>query len=287
MKLTIGVINYNTEIYINSLLESIRHYPPHCSFEIIVVDNASTDNSLKTLKKISGIKIIRNLYNMGFSKACNQISKIAKGDYLLFLNPDVIVTEGAIDRMLKFADKHKECGVIGGKLLDFDGEFQYSCREFPNIFNVFFGRESLLRKIFPNNPISRKYMLYDVNYNETQYVDWLRGAVMLTPLELYKKLGGMDEEFFLFLEDTEYCYRIKKNGRQVCYFPEAVFYHKLGASTKQIMLRAKIEHNVSMYRYLRKIYDIRYPLLFFLGLALLLRILVIHFWYALYKMKGY
>ncbi|RKZ18914.1 hypothetical protein DRQ17_02265 [bacterium] len=156
VKLSIGIVNYNSLDYVKKLLDSIKRNPPSVPYEIIILDNASVDGSVEFLKKEKGIKKILLRENSGFSHGCNLIGKRARGKYLLFLNPDVVVTPKALDKLVEFMEKNPQCGVAGGKLLNFDGSLQLSCRMFPTYLNVMFGRESLFRKFVPHNPFSRR-----------------------------------------------------------------------------------------------------------------------------------
>ncbi len=275
VKLSIGIVNYNSLDYVKKLLDSIKKNPPSVPYEIIILDNASVDGSVEFLKKEEGIKKILLRENSGFSHGCNLIGKRSRGKYLLFLNPDVVVTPNALDKLVEFMEENPQCGVAGGKLLNFDGSLQLSCRMFPTYLNVMFGRESLFRKFVPHNPFSRNYMLYDLDYSKNQIVDWLRGAVFITPRWLFDELGGFDERFFLFLEDTDYCRRVWLRGLKVCYIADAVFYHRLGGSTRKKPMKNRMIHNYSMYRYFLKWSDGSLFTEFLLGEALLSRIMML------------
>ena len=277
MPLTIGIVNYNTKKDLKRCIKSILHNPPNCSYEIIIVDNDSKDGSKEFLKKIKNknIAYILNEKNVGFGKACNQIAKTSSNSYILFLNPDVETTKNSINGLIDFLRKNKKIGTVTGKLLYPDKSFQLSCRQFPTIFRVLFGRESFLRKISPNNIISKQYLMTELDYDKTQFPDWARGAVMLFKANLFKKIGGFDENFFLFFEDTDICFRLKKAGYRIAYFPEAIFYHKLGSSTRRERLKTKIIHNISMFYYIRKNMNYSFTILSILFIALIIRLVFI------------
>lgn len=274
MTLTIGIINYNTKRDLEEAINSIWKNSPSCDYQIVVVDNNSKDGSKKFLKHIENdkIKCILNDKNIGFGAACNQVFRIQNTPYVLFMNSDVKVSKNTIDRMVDFLKKKRKAGVVTGKLLFSDGTIQLSCRKFPTIIRALFGRESLLRKFFPNNPISKEYLTANLDYNKIQFPDWVRGAVMLFRSEVFKKVGGFDEKFFLYLEDTDICLRLRKKGYEVVYFPDAVFYHKLGSSAKKEKIRTKIIHNISMFYYLRKNMNYNFFVLSLIFIALLIRI---------------
>jgi len=274
MTLTIGIVNYNTKDDLKDCLNQILKSPPEVSYSIIVVDNNSTDESMEFLENLNKkrIRLILNNENKGFGSACNQIAKEIDTPYILFLNPDVKITKGAIDKLISFMENRPEVAIVTGKLLNPDGTIQLSCRRFPTILRALSGRASLFRSIFPNNPISRDYMLCNLDYDKIQFPDWVRGAVMLIKTNLFKEISGFDEQFFLYLEDTDLCLRLRKMGYEIAYNPEAIFYHKLGSSTKKKEFQTKLIHNVSMYYYVKKNFDYNPLLLFLLLISLFLRI---------------
>lgn len=283
MTLTIGIVNYNTKNNLKKCVESILENPPKYKYQIVIVDNNSTDGSKKFLKKIKekNVKYILSKKNRGFGAACNQIAKLEDSPYILFLNPDVEVSRNSIDELISFLEDNEKVGVVTGKLLFPDGSLQLSCRKFPSILKALFGRESLMRKIFPNNIISKNYLMSEVDYDKKQFPDWIRGAVMLFKTEVFKQVGGFDEKFFLYFEDTDICLRLLKKGYKAAYLPEAVFYHKLAASTAKEQLRTKIIHNISMFHYIRK--NTNYNLLFLhlIFTALIIRLIFVFLVYSL------
>ncbi len=149
-------------------------------------------------------------------------------------------------------NNNKDCAIASGKLLNEDGTLQYSCRRFPTFFNVFFGRETFFTKFAPNNRFTRNYMYAELDYEKDNDVEWVRGAVMLVRRDIFERLNGFDESFFLFLEDTDLCMRVRKEGFRVCYVSDAVFYHKLGVTISLYPLRSKIIHNYSFRNYFKK-----------------------------------
>lgn len=277
MTLTIGIVNYNTKEDLKRCIKSILLNPPNCNYQIVIVDNNSKDGSKNFIKKSKQkkIKYILNKKNIGFGAACNQIAQIQSSSYILFLNPDVEVSKNSIDKLIKLLKKDGKIGVATGKLLYPNGSFQLSCRKFPTILRVLFGRESVLRKIFPNNTISKEYLMSEVNYDKIQFPDSVRGAVMLFKTEIFKKIGGFDEKFFLFFEDTDICLRLRKKGYEIAYLPEAVFYHQLGGSTKKEKLKTKTAINISMFYYIRKNMNYNFLMLSLLFIALITRLIFV------------
>ncbi len=287
MTLIIGIVNYNTKKDLKKCIKSILQKPPECSFRIIIVDNNSKDGSKIFLKQIKqkNIKYILNKENRGFGAACNQIAKTQNSSYILFLNPDVEIRKNSIDKLINFLKKNEKVGIVTGKLLFPDGSLQLSCRKFPTILRALFGRESTLRKIFPNNMISKEYLMSELDYNKIQFPDWVRGAVILFKTDIFEKIGGFDEKFFLYFEDTDICLRLREKGYKTAYLPEAVFYHKLGSSTKKEQLKTKIIHNISMFHYIKKNMNYNFIFLSFLFIALITRLIFVFMVLSIKDMK--
>ena len=287
MTLTIGIVNYNTKKELKKCIKSILQNPPKCSYRIIIVDNDSRDGRKKFLTHIKqeNVKCILNRRNRGFGAACNQIVKLQNSSYTLFLNPDVEISKNAIYKLINFLKNNEKVGIVTGKLLFPDGSLQLSCRKFPTILRVLFGRESFLRRTFPNNIISKEYLMSELDYNKIQFPDWVRGAVMLFRTEFFKKIGGFDERFFLFFEDTDICLRLRERGYKTAYLPEAVFYHKLSASTKKEHLKTKIIHNISMFHYIKKNMNYNFISLSFLFTALITRLVFVLIVLSIKEMK--
>ncbi len=276
MKLTIGIINYHTYPFLRNLLRSIHRNPPSFPYEIIVVDNGDkVDVKKLLLSEFPEVKVIKNRINVGYARACNQIYPRAKGEYILYLNPDTVVLKDSLNNLVKFMDEHPEAGAAGAKLLYPDGSLQYSCRHFPNFYNVFFGRQSIFTRYIPNNPITRKFMLTDLDYSKVHRVDWVIGASMILRKKVLEELGGFDERFYLYVEDTDICYRMRKKGWEVYFVPDSVIYHALGVSVKYAPFRAKFYHNLGMYRFYLKHYPIARVLIPVLAMGLLVRISLI------------
>jgi len=276
MKLSIIIVNYHTKDFLASCLSTIYKAPPAYPFELIVVDNASGDGARKLLSdKFPKVRIIGNNRNVGFAKANNQGLSKAKGEYILFLNPDIIPQPEAIDKLVKFMMQQKDAGCVGGKLLNPDGSLQFSCRRFPTFFNVFSGRRSLLNKLFPNNRISKSFLLTDLDYNKVQKVDWVMGACIMARKEVLERMGGFDEDYFLFVEDVDFCYRLRKANLFTYYLPDAQFFHFRGVSTDRFWKKSLKEHNFGMYNFFVKHYRPIMPLRVILYIGLVFRILSI------------
>ena len=194
MMLTIGIVNYYTENHILRCLNSIYKNPPKYPFVVYIVDNGSKKKKIIKIKEeFPDVKIIKNIRNVGFSRACNQIYFRSKSKYILYINPDTELEKNAVDNLTDFMEKHPDAGVAGARLLNFDGTLQLSCRRFPTIWNVFFGRKSVFAKYLPSNRFTKSYMLSELDYTRIQNVDWVVGAAIIVRNSALKSIGGFDE----------------------------------------------------------------------------------------------
>lgn len=194
--------------------------------EIIVVDNNSTDDSVSAISSLPlknfSIKLISNKENLGFAKGCNIGAKAANGKYLLFLNSDTEVEDGGFTKMTNFLDENTGVGILGGKLKNTDGSIQRSAGKFYSLFNLVIMLLGLERFGFLRS-----------SYNNVQKVDWVSGACMMVKNEVFKKLKGFDEKFFMYIEDMELCFRARKAGFLTYFYPDTKIKHKsLGSSNR-------------------------------------------------------
>jgi len=228
IELSIIILSYNTEVLTRQTIESIYRSTQldNDRFEVIVLDNASTDDSVKVLreleKKNKNLRVIENKENTGFSKGNNIASQQAKGKYLLFLNSDIIVQDQGIDILLTYLKDHEnEVQFVGGKLLNKDGTNQSSCGPFytlPVVFGALFLRGDY-------------WGLTRYSPDVVKQVDWVSGACILTKKQYFDKVGGFDEGIFMYMEEIDLLYRAKKNGLQTGFVPQARFIHLGSASS--------------------------------------------------------
>ncbi len=242
--------------------------------EIIVIDNNSTDGSFDFFeKRFSEVNFIWNKSNSGFAKANNQALKIAKGAYILFLNPDTIIPEDCLIKCISFVDSKKNNIALGIKMLDGSGNFlKESKRAFPSPSTSFF-KLSGLSKLFPQSKTFAKYHLGFLNENKNHEVDVLAGAFMMIPKKILEKTGGFDEDFFMYGEDIDLSYRIQKAGFQNYYFAESSIIHFKGESTKKGTLNYVRMFYTAMSVFVKKHYGSRQAGLFsfFIHIAIFMR----------------
>lgn len=216
-----------------------------------MIDNNSEDQSTKMVSgKFPQVKLLENKRNLGFSAACNQGIRKSRGRYILLLNPDTEFVSGGITEMIKFMDSHTRVGICGPQMIDPQGRVHFSCRSFPSYLTAVSSGQSILNRLFPGNPLSRKYLLKD--QSQKREVDWVSGSCLLTKREVFEKIGPLDELFFMYVEDVDFCYRAKNAGFLVHYLPEVVVIHHIGKSTKKRKLLMQTEHHRSMYHFFRK-----------------------------------
>lgn len=229
LTLSILILNYNTKNLLSQCLNSIESNVKNVQYEIIVVDNNSSDGSVKYIKQhFSAITIIANTQNVGFTKANNQAAIIAKGKYLLILNSDTIVHTGSLTALITYLDENKNTGIVGPKLLNPDKSLQLSCGIHPNLLTEFLNR-TFLSRIFPNNKFMGVYKYGGWDYT-TKSVDWVTGACLLIRKNIFQKINGFDENIFMFYEDVDLCFRLKKLGHDIIFFPDAQVTHIHGGS---------------------------------------------------------
>lgn len=259
MDLSIIIVNFKTYELTRQAIESIYNSQTNYQFEIIVIDNHSQDQSPEKLSKdFPEIRMIVNEENVGFSRANNQGIKASRGRYLLLLNSDTIIEQNTIDVMVRFMDQHTEVGASGCKVLLTDGRLDKACRRgFPTplaSFYYLFG----FSKLFPVHPHFNQYHLSHLDENKDYPVDCLVGAFMLIRREVIDQIGYLDEDFFMYGEDIDYCYRIKEAGWQIHYYPYTSIIHFKGASSRKKSLKLLYEFHRAMFLFHRKHYRHNY-----------------------------
>ena len=233
-KLSVVVVNYNVEFFLEQCLNSVRKSLEKVSGEVFVVDNFSIDGSVEMVKqKFPEFTLIANQENLGFSKANNQAMRLAKGEYILLLNPDTVVEEDTFLKIVEFMDEHPDAGGLGVKMVDGKGRFLPESKRGLPTPNVAFYKIFGFSRIFPKSKTFGQYHLGYLDENETHEVDILSGAFMMMRKEALDKVGLLDEAFFMYGEDIDLSYRIKKVGYKNYYFPKTSIIHYKGESTKK------------------------------------------------------
>ncbi|MBN1383331.1 MAG: glycosyltransferase family 2 protein [Elusimicrobia bacterium] len=252
MSLTIIVVSYNSSKYLKNCLESVISLKDNIEKEIIVVDNASSDGSAELVRTFyPSVKLIENKKNHGFAKANNIGIMAAKNNFIMFLNPDIIVHGNTISKMTDFLKNTADAGIVGPKLLNPDGSLQLSCRTFYTLRTVLL-RRTFLGRIHLFNESLRQHLMSDWDHNSIREVNWMLAACLLSRREILKKVGYFDERYRLYFEDVDLCRRIKDAGYKVYYYPEVTVVHHHQRESAKIFSKKAVWHIQSAIRFFNK-----------------------------------
>ena len=252
MKLSIIIVSWNVKKDLTNCLESIKSNLPKEAFEIIVVDNKSSDGTVETIKKnFPEVIIIANNRNLGFAAANNQGIKKSCGDYLLLLNPDTIVLPASLDILVQYMDKNPDVGICGPQLLNENGTIQFSARRFPTFRGALY-RHTVFRHLRIFKAEYKKWLMKDFDHKIQKEVDQVMGAALLIKKAVIDSIGFMDETFFMYYEEVDLCYRAKQSGWRVAFVPDAKITHLGGKSSGQIPVEKRIMMLASLIKFFRK-----------------------------------
>jgi len=234
LQLSVIIVNYNVKYFLEQCLYSVQKACLGIEAEIIVTDNSSTDGSREYLEQnFPAVNFIWNSENAGFAKANNLALEKAKGGFILFLNPDTLLSEDSIEKCLQFFAANKIAGAIGIHMIDGSGNFlKESKRAFPSPLTSLFKLSGLAR-LFPRSATFARYHLGHLSEKENHEVDVLAGAFMIMPKKVLDEIGNFDERFFMYGEDVDLSYRIQKAGYKNFYLAESTIIHFKGESTKR------------------------------------------------------
>jgi GT2 family glycosyltransferase len=248
--ISIIIVSWNTARLLENCLASILTNPPRSSFEIWVVDNASTDASPQMVReKFPQVHLIENRENVGFARANNQAIQQCTGNYILLLNPDTLITSGALQTLADFLDEHPQTGAVGPRILNPDGSLQISSHPRPTLSRELW-RLFHLDALLPY----AEYLQTKWQTNEAQEVDILMGACLLLRKEVLDQVGLLDEDYFMYSEEVDLCYRIQRAGWRLFWVPQAEVVHFGGQSTQQVPTEMFLNLYHSKIKYFRKHY---------------------------------
>ncbi len=251
--ITLAIINYNTRGLLKTCLNSILKEPPLIGYEIIVIDNGSSDGSVDMMKQtFPNIHLLENAGNLGYAAAANQGLRTSHAKYVLVLNTDIEMDRDAIDILVEHADRHEDLAVAGPLLLNTDGSIQMSGRRFPSFLDA--TMHAFLGMVWPRNRFSVRYRLLDWDRKNDSLVDWVCGAAMLVRRSAAEQVDFFDEGYFMYVEDMDLCYRLWQNGWKVYFCPDAKMVHHIGQSSRQSSTRMIVEFQRSLYRFFDKTY---------------------------------
>jgi GT2 family glycosyltransferase len=248
MKLSIVIVTWNSAADIDACIDSLNF--GH-EFEVIVVDNASTDDTRSLLAQHHHVSVIANERNEGFARANNQGLRIATGDYVLLLNPDTKVDLGALDVLSDFLDAHPDAGAVAPRLVNPDGTTQTSIRSLPTAASTLWELTGLAR-LFPRSRVFGRWKMLYFDYERESVVDQPMASCLMLRRNVLNDLGGFDEKFPIFFNDVDLSERMADAGWKTFYLPTARVVHRRGASTSQARPRMITASHRSLFRYLRK-----------------------------------
>ncbi|MBY0118894.1 glycosyltransferase family 2 protein [Paenibacillus xylanexedens] len=262
LDVSIIIVNYNTRQLTLDCLASVYASQTSYQYEVIVIDNASHDGSVEAIRDAyPEIQLITNRDNTGFAVANNRGMELAKGRYILLLNSDTVVQPDTLHTMIYFMDRHPEMGASGCKVILPDGSLDKACkRGFPTPSASFYYAFGISR-LFPDRPKFNQYQLGHLSPDDEYPVDCLVGAFMLVRRETIDQVGGLDETFFMYGEDIDWCYRIKEAGWGIFYYPRTYIVHYKGGSARRKPLKITYEFHRAMWVFHRKHYAKKYNLL--------------------------
>lgn len=231
MLISVILVSYNTAKMTIDALDTLFASETTFNTEVVIIDNASSDDSVSLIKQhYPDITLIENQKNVGFGRANNQALDVIKGDYVLLLNTDAFVAKDTLQKTVDYMENNPKCGLLGVRLIGRDGDLQPSCRFFPTPFNIFAQRLGLNR-LFPNISVVDNV---DTDHNVTQACDWVPGCYYLLRKEVVDTVGLFDPLYFLYSEEVDHCYAIKKAGWEVMYYADTNVVHIGGESAKSV-----------------------------------------------------
>lgn len=250
--ISIVIVHYRTPDILAKCLARIAEVQIDLSYEIIIVDNAPLDTSARELAAKHRADYLHNKRNVGYGRAVNQGMASARGGYFLILNPDVAIGPGSVEVLRDYMEAHRAAGLCGPKLYSPDGSLQYSARTFYTL-RIILLRRTPLGKLFPHAKALREHLMMDWDHNDAREVDWMLGGAVLVRREVIRDVGGMDERFFLYFEDVDWCSRMHGHGWRVVYVPQAEMVHThQRASARGFLSSGKRVHLESALRFYEK-----------------------------------
>jgi GT2 family glycosyltransferase len=251
LDLSIVIPSYNVGQLLDACLTSIRQFPPGSPYEVIVVDNASSDRTVELIRHLHpDVQVVANVTNRGFGQAANQGLTLARGSFLLVLNPDTSVGPGTFDNLLAALRADPDLGMVGPLTRYPDGQIQSTRRRFPTL-PVALLESTVLQQWLPESRWLRAYYVADRG-TVRQDVDWLGGACLMVRRDVFRAVGGFDPRFFMYSEELDWCRRIRQAGWRIAFVPEAELVHHEGRSSEQNVARRASNFQESKARYFEK-----------------------------------
>jgi GT2 family glycosyltransferase len=242
------VVNYRSADSLKKCLESVYRYLSRLPLACYIYNNGRDPGMDGIEAAFPQVHLTVNDKNIGFGAAVNRLIRQGKSPYILLLNPDTYLQNDALEKALNFLKTHQDIGILGPRIIDDDGAVQGSARTFPSFSTGMFGRTSLLTRFFPNNRYSKQNILtLGLHNDRPAEVDWVSGACMLVRRDAAEGVGPIDERFFMYWEDADWCRRMWERGWKVVYYPQACVYHSVGSSSSKRPVRSNVDFHKSAY----------------------------------------
>lgn len=250
MTLSVLIVTFNSRDHIAACLASLMPALAGLRSEVVVVDNGSSDGTAELVRaSFPAVRVLALPGNRGFAAGINAGLRETTGAYVMWINPDARFVGGKIQDVLDWMAAHPKAAIVGGKVLDPSGEVQRSARTFPSYGAVLGARHSLLTRILPNNPFSRRFLRTDSTYDAIEPVDWVSGAFLVHRRDIAERLGGPDAGFFMYFEDVDFCYRAWQAGYEVYFHPGMTVEHVVGGSSRQRPAALLVARHRSLWRW--------------------------------------
>jgi len=252
MDISVIIVSWNAQEFLRQCLTTLLEFKMRRGLEVIVVDNASADGSAEMVEaEFSCIRVIRNQQNLGFARSNNIGIAASRGRYICLINSDVKLVVNCLDELADYLERHSEVGLVGPKILNSDGTIQYSCREFPSLWNNFCQASGLHRAFSSIHFFSGEQMTY-FTHDRSREVDALSGCFWMVRREAFESVGLLDEDFFIYSEDVDWCRRCRDAGWQVVFLPTTSAIHYGGGSSENAPTRFAVEQQRATLQYWRK-----------------------------------
>ena len=253
MDLSVVVITYNSAEHVLECLRCLAPGAQGLSMECVVVDNASSDDTPELVRREAPwARVIDSGGNLGYAKAVNLGTRATTGEFVLVLNPDCMLGPGSMAPLHQWMREHTRCAIAAPRIVGPDGQPELSGRSFPGPHTFLFNRYSLATRLWPGNPWSRRYLLSDWDRNRDLSVDWVSGSCMFVRRAAIEQVGGMDEAYFMFNEDVDWCRCMKMAGWSVDFVAASRVMHHIGASRGHTSAKVILERHRGMIHYFRK-----------------------------------
>jgi GT2 family glycosyltransferase len=254
-KLSVIIVTFNSEKFLKDCLESVYSQQTDFPFQVIIVDNSSYDNSVSFItENFPKVEIIKNSNNVGFALANNEGVRHSEAEFIMFLNPDTILKNNALQTLVDFMILHPQAGIVGPKIFNVDDSLQRTGVSFPSAWNLL--TEILfLDKIFPYSKVFGGHRKLYLNPGQIHEVDYLQGSCLLATRPVLDEVGLFDDTFFMYFEETDLCYRVKKKDYKIIYVPDSAIVHIGGSGMSYYDKKRLILYHQSYVQFLKKHYS--------------------------------